>query len=90
MIGKIVTRSLEMEINLEYDFNIFFTKNNKESKRENGMNKSVHFTLYELNRRIQQGTSFLVETQLQQWKNKRERGKYVFLSFRSSLSFLSS
>ena len=50
MIGKIVTRSLEIESNLEYDFNIFFTKNNEESKRENAMNESVHFTLYELSR----------------------------------------
>ena len=39
MIGKIVSRSLEMESNLEYDFNIFFTKNNEESKRENAMNE---------------------------------------------------
>ena len=66
MIGKIVTRSLEMESNLEYDFNIFFTKNNEESKRENTMNESVHFTLYELSRKKQQGTFFLVEIQLQQ------------------------
>ena len=66
MTGKIVTKSLEVKSNLEYDFNIFFTKNNEESKRENCMNESVHFILYELSRRKQQGTSFLVETQLQQ------------------------
>ena len=92
MIGKIVTRSLEMEINLKYDFNIFFIKNNEESKRENAMNESVHVTLYELSRRKQQGTSFLVETQLQQWKNKRERKiDFPLLSFLFELlEFLNS
>ena len=92
MIGKIVTRSLEMEVNLEYDFNIFFTKNNEESKRENCMNENVHFTLYELSRKIQQGISFLVETQLQQWKNKRERkiGFPLLSFFFELLEFLSS
>ena len=51
MIGKMVTRSLGIESDLEYDFNIFFTKNNEESKSKNGMNESIHFTLYELSGR---------------------------------------
>ena len=83
MIGKIVTKNLEMKSNLECDFKLFYTKNNEKSKGENGMNESVHFTLYELSRRKQQGASFFVETQLQQWKNKRERKNIGFplLSF---------
>ena len=62
---------------------ILFTKIKKDLKEKNTMNESVHLTLYELSRRKQQGTSFLVGTQLQQWKNKRERKKICFplLSF---------
>ena len=53
------------------------------------MNERVYFTL---SRRKQQGTSFLVETQLQQWKNKRERKQgFPLLSFFFELlEFLSS
>ena len=56
------------------------------------MNESVHFILYELSRRKQQGASFLVETQLQQWKNKRERkiGFPLLLFFFELLEFLNS
>ena len=56
------------------------------------MNENVHFTLYELSRKIQQGISFLVETQLQQWKNKRERkiGFPLLSFFFELLEFLSS
>ena len=56
------------------------------------MNENVHFTLYELSRKIQQGISFLVETQLQQWKNKRERkiGFPLLSFFFEFLEFLSS
>ena len=56
------------------------------------MNESVYFTLYELSRRKQQGTSFLVETQLQQWKNKRERkiGFPLLSFFFELLEFLNS
>ena len=56
------------------------------------MKESVHFTLYELSKRIQQGISFLVETQLQQWKNKRERkiGFPLLSLFFELLEFLSS
>ena len=72
MIGKVKSRSLDMESNLEYDFQHTLYQNNEESKKKNNMNERVYFTLYELSRK-QQGTSFLVETQLQQWKNKRER-----------------
>ena len=81
-----------MESNLEYDLNIFFTKNNKESKIENTMNESVHFTWYEFSRRKQQCTSFLVKTQLQQWKNEREckRGFPLLLFFFELLELLSS
>ena len=55
------------------------------------MNERVYFTLYELSRK-QQGTSFLVETQLQQWKNKRERkiGFLLLSFFFELLEFLSS
>ena len=61
-------------------------------KEKNTMNESVYFTLYELSRRKQQGTTFLVETQLQQWKNKRERKiAFPLLSFFFELlEFLSS
>ena len=70
-------------------FNILFTKNNEESKKKNNMNERVYFTL---SRRKQQGTSFLVETQLQQWKNKRERkiGFPLLSFFFELLEFLSS
>ena len=56
------------------------------------MNESVHFTLYKLSRRKQQGTSVLVETQLEQWKNKRERklGFALLSFFFELLEFLSS
>ena len=56
------------------------------------MNENIHFTLYELSRKIQQGISFLVETQLQQWKNKRERkiGFPLLSFFFELLEFLSS
>ena len=55
------------------------------------MNESVYFTLYELSRRKEQGTSFLVETQLQQWKNKREKkiGFPLLSFFFELLEFLS-
>ena len=64
----------------------------KNLKEKNNKNRSVHFTLYELSRRKQQGTSFLVETQLQQWKNKRERkiGFPLLSFFFELLEFLSS
>ena len=53
------------------------------------MNERVYFTL---SRRKQQGTSFLVETQLQHWKNKRERkiGFLLLSFFFELLEFLSS
>ena len=48
--------------------------------------------MYELSGRKQQGTSFLVETQLQQWKNKRDRkiGFPLLSFFFELLEFLSS
>lgn len=72
--------------------NVLFTKNNEELKKKNIMNESVYFTLYELSRRKQQSTSFIVETQLQQWKNKRERKiRFPLISFFFELfEFLSS
>lgn len=64
----------------------------KNLKEKNIMNESVHFTLYELSRRKQQGTFVLVETQLQQWKQKRERkiGFPLFSFFFELFEFLSS
>ena len=72
--------------------NIFFTKNNEESKKKNTMNERVYFTLYELSRRKQQGTSFLVELNCNNGRT-RERGKIGFLLlsfFFELLEFLSS
>jgi len=69
--------------------NIFFTKNNEESQKENNMNERVYFTL---SRRKQQRTSFLVELNCNNGRT-RERGKIGFLLlsfFFVFLEFLSS
>ena len=56
------------------------------------MNESIYFTLYELSRRKQQGTSFLLEFNCNNGRT-RERGKigFLLLSFVFELlEFLSS
>ena len=74
MIGKIKSRSLDMEAIWNMTLIIFFTKNNEESKKKNTMNERVYFTLYELSRRKKQGTSFLVKLNCNNGRT-RERGK---------------
>ena len=87
IIGKIATRRLEVGNQFRIWFLTYFSPKSWRIYKKNTMNESVHLTLYVLSSRKQQGASFLVGTQLQQWKNKRERKKIGFplLSFFSEL-----